>query len=98
MNEIEQMRAALAAQKTQIEALAAETLALQAVISALGGQLGRLPLLRPLVVSAFDQAADFVEALSIAAQRDAAHLPKALKVIEDLRETIAGRPDPNRAV
>ena len=81
--------------KEQIEKLAAETLALQAVLAQLARELSRLnPELGNAVSRAFDHVAvglSFYDA-------DMLHMPRSLKVIKELRTVVFGKGEPKHGV
>lgn len=88
----------LQAHKNQIDALAAETLALQFVLTALLGHLRNRPETRGLVDQSFSDAADLVEHFSLSEGERSGHAPQALNIIEQLRIAAAGKSDPKHGV
>lgn len=80
----------------EIQSLAAETLALQAIIIGVFQRIAKLsPDLRTVIGSGFDDAANYVEHITIklGASASPAHTSKALKIVEGLRATTLGKPD-----
>ena len=86
----------------EIESLAAETLALQAIVIGVFGRLASAnPGLREAIGLGFDDAANYVEYLTIKLGKKAspAHTSKALHIVEGLRSTALGKPsDPKHGV
>jgi len=78
---------------TEINSLAGETLALQAIIVGLCTALSRSGL-DSQVASAFDAAADFTENFAIKTGSGASpeHLVHSLRVVEELRAAVLGNP------
>jgi hypothetical protein len=72
----------------ELDALAAETFALQAALTHVLARLITVsPDLRIPIAQGFDDAANFIEHVSLVHGRASGHMPKALKVIEELRTT-----------
>jgi hypothetical protein len=86
----------------EVESLAAETLALQAVVIAIFGRLASAnPGLREAIGLGFDDAANYVEHLTIKLgnKSSPAHTSKALQIVEGLRSTTLGKAsDPKHRV
>jgi len=82
----------------QIERLAAENLAMQLVLTCLVRNLYAIPGLKIHFLKAFDDAANDAEQLSIAAGREAGHLPETLHIIEQMRLMLIGKDEPKREV
>ena len=79
----------------EAESLAAETLALQAIVIGVFGRLASAnPALREAIGLGFDDAANFVEQITIKLGKKAspAHTSKALQTVEGLRSTTLGKP------
>jgi hypothetical protein len=79
--------------ETEIRKLAGETLALQTLLVSLCTRLfSRDPSLRPVISDAFDQAASFLEDLTIKAGKTVPpeHLAHSLRIIEELRAATLG--------
>ena len=87
----EEFRQALIVHKSEIESLAAETVALQFLIVNICGLLTKArPDLQPAFLQAFDSTANVFENLSLSMGKRSAHAPKSLKVIEELRTAYIG--------
>jgi len=85
--------------KKENESLAAETFALQLLLISLCHRIGETsPDLRTPILQAFDDAANNAERFSIAAGRNAAHLPESLRIVEQLRAALMGPSRPKSAV
>jgi hypothetical protein len=88
------MRIAMANQvKKELDSLAAETLALTAIIGFVFRRLGDGdPNLAVAIASGFDDAANFVEHVAIKAGKAASpdHTVKALRVVEEIRAAAVG--------
>jgi hypothetical protein len=79
----------------EAESLAAETLALQAIVIGVFGRLASAnPGLREAIGLGFDDAANYVEQITITLGKKAspAHTSKALQIVEGLRSTTLGKP------
>jgi hypothetical protein len=79
--------------KLQIDSLAAETMALQAIIVGLcNGIQSTQPALAPAVEAAFDYAADIAERIAITHGKNASadHTVATLKMVEQLRAAVLG--------
>jgi hypothetical protein len=79
----------------EVESLAAETLALQAIVMGVFGRLASAnPALHEAIGLGFDDAANYVEQITIKLGKQAspAHTSKALQIVEGLRSTALGRP------
>jgi hypothetical protein len=77
----------------EIHALAAETLALQSVLTQALYRLSKLgPDVRQAIVEAFDDAANITEHTAIQVGKAASpeHTVKALRVVEELRAVVFG--------
>ncbi len=75
--------------KGQIINLAAETLALQAIVVQLANRIGALdPVLANAVSKSFDEAGTFAESFSPA--KAAGRLPETLRIINQLRTAVTG--------
>jgi hypothetical protein len=96
---MEELKAAIAEHKKEIENLAAETMALQFILSAvLQNLIVANPDLASIILKSFDNAANAAEGLSMAFEKDSGHMPKTLKVIEELRTTIKGKDKPRSGI
>lgn len=85
--------------KAEIEKLAAENLALTAILQFLFSAMGDSnPAARPLILKALDDSADFIENFSIANGPRSGHAPIALKVIEQMRIGLTGKGQPKDLV
>jgi len=83
--------------KGEIVNLAAETLALQAIVVQLANRIGALdPVLADAVSKSFDEAATFAESFSPA--KAAGRLPEALTIIKQLRTAVTGGGKSKRGV
>jgi len=83
--------------KAEIEALAAETLALQILLIHLVTAFGSLsPVVRPIFLEALDSAANEIEAVSRA--KETAPALKSLQVLEQLRLALTGKHEPQHLV
>lgn len=86
----------------EVESLAAETLALQAIVIGVFGRLAASnPGLRQAIGLGFDDAANYVEQITIklGTKASPAHTSKALQIVEGLRSTALGKPsDPKHRV
>jgi hypothetical protein len=83
----------------EITALAAETLALQAILTSVFTQIGRLdPRIADAIRAGFDDAASFVEDMAIKLGKSASseHTVKALSIVEQLRAGSLDKPDQPR--
>jgi hypothetical protein len=87
---------------TELQGLAAETLALQTIIAHVFDELIRdNPALRESVRKGFDHAAGDLEQVAVQRSKGAVppHVIKALSIIEDLRTATLGNPSkPKHAV
>ncbi len=82
---------ALASQRREIINLRAETFALQAVITHLAEGMVERPDLRPILLKAFDNAANHVAHMILTKEgRSSDFLPEALEVIDRFRDAFAG--------
>jgi hypothetical protein len=85
--------------KEEIKDLAAESFALQVLVVQLANRMGvTSPELAKAVFESFDEAANFVEQFSITHGRDAGHITRALKVIEEMRSMVGGKSQPKHGV
>jgi hypothetical protein len=83
----------------ELAALHGESLAMQVLIIQLARQLSLVsPQLAGAISEAFDQAANLAERIALSGEGHPAQLPRALKVIEDLRRAAAGEPGPRHGV
>jgi hypothetical protein len=99
MNDIEALKRELKAVKKEIVSLNAEKLAIQFVLTCLLGKLGdRAPGIRPQILQAFDEAANYAEQFSIVGGKQSGHLPETLRIIEQMRLMLVGRDKPKREV
>jgi hypothetical protein len=81
--------------RVQFGLLNAETMALQALLVAL---MNRLKQNDPTLAQVFDDANDIIELLCSIGGKGAGHLPECLKIIEELRASVAGKSDPKHRV
>lgn len=96
---MEELRVALAEHKKQIEGLAAETMALQFILSGvLGKVIEAIPQAEPIIISAFDAAANAAERLSLERGKSSGHMPKTLEIVEQLRTSVKGKDRPRHGV
>lgn len=96
---MEELKAALAEHKKQIDGLAAETMALQFILSGVLGQIIKaMPQAEPIILSAFDAAANAAERLSIEHGKASGHMPKTLEIVEQLRTSVKGKDQPRHGV
>jgi hypothetical protein len=82
--------------ESEIRAVAGETLALQTLLVALLSRLTAYdPSMRDVIADSFDQAASFLESLTIQAGSTVPpeHLARSLRVIEELRAATLGDHD-----
>jgi hypothetical protein len=83
----------------EIVAMAAESLAMQFVLTCL---LQRIvegnPALRGYILQAFDDAANQAENFSIVRGIKSGHVPETLRIIEQMRLLLTGRDEPKREV
>lgn len=82
-------------QTLEVESLAAETLALQAILVGVFGRLAKSdPAIRHAIGLGFDDAANYVEQITIklGQQASSAHTSKSLQIVEGLRSTTLGKP------
>jgi hypothetical protein len=85
--------------KQEITKLAAENLALQFVLLSFLQRFGEaVPPAQPIILKAFDDAANNAEQFSIVRGRQSGHLPETLRVIEQMRLIFAGENKPKREV
>jgi hypothetical protein len=79
----------------EIKSLAAETLALQAILIGIMDRLAKSgPEMRSIVASGLDDAANYVEHIALKYTSAAPeHTAKALQIVEGLRATALGKPD-----
>ncbi|MBR1193224.1 hypothetical protein [Bradyrhizobium sp. AUGA SZCCT0160] len=99
MDEIEEVKAALVQHKQQIDLLAAETMALQFIVSGvLSEVIKALPQAETVILSAFDAAANAAERLSIEHGKQSGHMPKTLEIVEQLRRSVKGKDKPRHGV
>ncbi len=80
----------------EITALAAETLALQTILTSVLNRLGATdPRIGEAIRGGFDDAASFVENMAIKFGKSASpeHSVKALGIVEQLRTATLGEPD-----
>ena len=80
----------------EINSLAAETLALQAILSSVLDRISRDdPRAREAIKLGFDDAASYVEhiALKLGSISPPDHAAKALQIVEGLRTMTLGKPD-----
>jgi len=80
----------------EIESLAGETLALQAILFGILPRLAALsPEVRAAIAAGFDDAANFVEHITIkfGDQASPAHCAKALQIVEGMRSNTLGKPN-----
>jgi hypothetical protein len=87
---------ALKSHKQAIDGLSAETFAHETLLFALFARMLKSnPASRPELADVFDAAASFIEerAISLGVKASPNHLVKALKIVEDLRTQLLGKPD-----
>jgi hypothetical protein len=85
--------------RRELAALAGESLALQVMIVQLARRLCQVsPELGAAIDGAFDDAADLAERIALSGEGHPAQLPRALKVIEDLRRAAADRTGPRSGI
>jgi hypothetical protein len=86
----------------EVESLAAETLALQAIVIGVFGRLAQAnPDFYHAIGLGFDDASNYVEQITIKLGKQAspAHTSKSLQIVEGLRSTTLGKPrDPKHRV
>jgi hypothetical protein len=86
----------------EVESLAAETLALQAIVIGVFGRLAQAnPALNHAIGLGFDDAANYVEQITIKLGKQAspAHTSKSLQIVEGLRSTTLGeRKEPQHRI
>lgn len=97
--EVAALRKGMEQMKGEIALLAAETLALQYILTMVASNLiSAFPAMRPTILQAFDRAANVAERLSIEKGTRAAHVPETLRIIEQLRAAITGKDQPKHGV
>jgi hypothetical protein len=80
----------------EIQSLAGETLALQAILFGILPRLAALsPEARKAIAAGFDDAANFVEHITLKFGNNAspAHCAKALQIVEGMRSNTLGKPN-----
>jgi hypothetical protein len=98
MSELDDLKHAVATMKAEVTAVAAE-LAVQAILTNLFRLAGDAdPVVKNLVLKAFNDAADFAEHISIIRGKESGHLPETLRIIEQLRLALIGEDKPKREV
>ena len=99
MDEIEALRREIETIKVEQSAQAEDVLALETVLMCIIGRLGNaLPQSRPVLLQAFDDATNFAERVCIARGLSSSHVPTTLKIIEQLRMSVAGKSEPKHGV
>lgn len=79
--------------ESSINALSAETLALQTLFAELcHGLIGRDPVFRSVISDVFDHAANHLEniAISVGNKASPEHTVKAIQIVEELRTVVLG--------
>lgn len=85
--------------KRELVALAAESMAVQAILCQLARRVSAIsPELSAAVIDSFDDAANFAEKISLAKGKASGHLPESLRIIEDLRRVVTGHDKPKHGV
>ena len=84
--------------KRELELGAAESIALQSIVTMMASTLGNVyPTMRPIILQAYDKAANFAELRSIELGPRSGHMPETLRIIEQLRTALTGKDKPVRA-
>ena len=97
MDDITKLKIAVGHMKGEIDAMAAESLAIQAVVLCLIGRLSTgVPGVRSALLEVFDDAADMLERVGNRKDEAAAQVTLARKVIEKLQDALAGESKPKR--
>jgi hypothetical protein len=97
--EIAALRKGMEQMKGEIEMAAAESLALQYIVTMMASNLGNAyPPMRPIILQAFDSAANVAEHLSIERGSRSGHVPETLRIIEQLRSAVKSNDQPKHRV
>jgi hypothetical protein len=96
---MDELRTELEVAKKEIVNVAAETLALQAILVALINRMKEAkPELTSSLLGAFDDAASSLEHISIMSGRASGHTPRSLQIVEELRTAVADQANPKHGV
>jgi len=83
----------------EVVSLEGDTIALQAIVSRVLHEIGQVdPRVRHAIRVGFDEAANQIDAMVIAAGGKADHLAKATKIVEVLRFIVLKRDEPKHSV
>jgi hypothetical protein len=97
--ELAVLREAMEQMKREITLVAAESLALQYILTMMASNLANAyPPMRPIILQAFDSAANVAEHLSIEQGPRSGHVPETLRIIEQLRSALTGAAKPTHGV